>query len=135
MNDLATYLRFMQFYSHICHNVTSGATFFEDHEFFATLYGDYEGIYDGVVERCIGLGISIDLFDAHQKAMKLLDAVKYTKAVATDMFKQVLDQEQKLCDHIKTLIPSQSEGTRQFLGDICDKSEVRQYKLKQRIKV
>ena len=46
-----------------------------------------------------------------------------------------LMMEQELCKKISMAIAAGvSPGTEQMLGDLCDKSEVRQYKIKQRIR-
>lgn len=134
MNELAIYLRMMQFYSHICHNATSGTTFFEDHAFFGELYAAYETAYDDVVERCIGLGVSIDLFKLHQSAVNMLEAHKGIKADPKSMFKGVLEQENNMLKLIELAIPKATEGTKQFLGNLYDQSEMRKYKLGQRVK-
>jgi hypothetical protein len=43
--------------------------------------------------------------------------------------------EQELCKKISmTIAAGVSPGTEQLLGNLCDFSEVRQYKIKQRIK-
>lgn len=134
MIDLAAYLRFMQFYAHICHNLTSGPTFYQDHASFGSLYEDYETAYDGVVERCIGLGLNINLFVITEKAGKLLAKKSDDASDPKAMFKSLLECEQKLCNHIVTLLGSSTEGTKQMLGNLCNESEVRQDKLKQRLK-
>ncbi len=134
MIDLAAYLRFMQFYAHICHNLTSGPTFYQDHAAFGGLYEDYETAYDGVVERCIGLGLTINLFVITEKAGKLLAKKSDGASDPKAMFKSLLECEQKLCSHIDTLLGSSTEGTRQFLGNLCDESEVRRYRIGQRLK-
>jgi hypothetical protein len=43
--------------------------------------------------------------------------------------------EMDLCKLIPAIISQgATEGTKQLLGDICNRSEMRQYKIKQRIK-
>lgn len=132
MERVATILRFLQLYSHIAHNMVSGATFFEDHSFLGGLYPAYESEYDDVVERMIGLGMTVDLFKVQHKAVEMLDRVSFSNA--KQAFQTILDSEKKLASEIETeakLKPSQ--GTLQTLGTIAENSEVRQYKLKQRL--
>ncbi len=125
---LIAYLRLMQLYAHIAHNVLGGKTFFQDHEFLAEIYQAYEGHYDAVVERLIGLGKKIDLVKVHTEVCKSLEEPKSYD----ECFKYLLEAEQELCQMIESE-KGLSEGTRQLLGDIASLSEVRQYKLKQRL--
>jgi len=140
MEKIATYLRFLQLYAHICHNLVSGPTFFADHEFLGELYPAYEGEYDSVVERMIGLGMKPNLFAITKDAAAMLDRVGNKNI--NEAFKNLLKIEKLLCDVIeKEVTPSpmahphtnMKQGTIQMLGNIADASEVRQYKMNQRI--
>lgn len=128
--NLATLLRLMQFYAHIAHNKLGGETFFQDHAFLGELYAGYESDYDDVVERMIGLGEKVDLIEIHKKAADSLYECESYK----ECFKELLDMEKDLCDAIEKLVKDSSEGTKQLIGGIADKSEMRQYKIKQRLK-
>ena len=128
--NLASYIRYMQSYAHIAHNILGGQTFFSDHAFLGELYGTYEDAYDMVVERMIGLEEPINLVKINQDAVKdLEEPSSYNEA-----FKELLKCEEDLCKKIETIAPKVSQGTMQMLGNIADASEVRQYKLKQRLK-
>mgnify|MGYP001605842147 CR=1 FL=1 len=61
MEEVAKTLRFMQFYAHEAHNLCSGDTFFSDHDHLGGLYSAYEGEYDSVIERMVGLEIKVDI--------------------------------------------------------------------------
>lgn len=128
--NLATLLRLMQFYAHLAHNKLGGDTFFQDHAFLGDLYSGYESDYDDVIERMIGLEQECDLIEIHQKAAEALSEPKSYK----ECFKEILKMEEQLCEAIDKLIKESSEGTKQLIGNIADKSEMRQYKLKQRLK-
>jgi len=139
MEKVAIFLRFLQLYSHICHNLVKGCTFFQDHEFFGELYPAYEVEYDNVVERMIGLGKHTDLFSINREASEMLGRVEFQDACQA--FKVLLRTEGLLCSEIEsTVTPRPMEhphgdllqGTIQMLGNIADASEVRQYKMKQR---
>ena len=132
MEKLASLLRYMQFYGHIAHNLTSGETFFQDHAFFADLYNAYEAHYDDVVERSIGLGMSIDLFKAHNSACQLLSKNQFTDACSA--IDKLQEAERVLCSTINTELEDKTEGTKQLLGEIMNQSEMRQYKMQQRVK-
>jgi len=131
MEELSKILRTMQFYTHIAHNLTSGDTFFSDHAFLGDLYAAYEVHYDDVVERMIGLGMPIDLPAVHLEAAKAVSTMK--TGDAQKFFKEILSMEKSLVVDITDAIEGNSEGTSQLLGEICNQSEMRQYKLKQRL--
>lgn len=133
MRDVAVLLRAMQLYTHNCHNLMTGVSFFADHEYLGTLYPIYEVAYDSVIERVIGLGFDPDLASTTLKAATM---VAQSSATEQHCFSVLLSLEKELCTKCEEYIQSValSEGTKQLLGDICDKSEARQYQLRQRIR-
>lgn len=132
LQKLAADIRFMQFFGHNCHNLIKGETFFVDHPELAALYGSYESIYDSIVERAIGIDEEIDLVEVQQEAIATLAKAKMPDDFTT-AFRSILTYEKYICSQIEKMLDGYSEGTRQFLGNIADQSEARQYKLKQRI--
>ncbi len=135
LDQLVILLRAMQFYTHNAHNSIVGATFFEDHEFLGDLYQTYEDGYDAIVERMIGLGKPVDLVKSQVDAAVVIQKLKATSN-PTEAFDIILKLEKSLCQKIEQCLSSEkySEGTKQFLGNLCDDSEKRQYKLGQRVK-
>lgn len=132
LDKLATELRFMQLFAHNAHNLIKGNTFFEDHEFLGGLYSTYEDIYDGIIERMIGIGETPNLLEIQSKAVDILKQAG-TSTDAKSIFTDILQYEKYICTQIEKLLPNYSEGTKQMLGNVADASEMRQYKLKQRI--
>jgi len=132
MIKLATHLRYMQFYAHNAHNLCQGDTFFADHEELGDLYGVYEGLYDSVIERMIGLGQSVDLVKIQVEAAKMLDSEAEPKAFSS-AFSGLLTCENDLCKVISDANEGASLGTQDLLQAMCNESEVRQYKFKQRL--
>ena len=132
MIKLATHLRYMQFYAHNAHNLCQGDTFFADHEELGDLYGVYESLYDSVVERMIGLGQSVDLVKIQVEAAKMLDGEAAPTAFSS-AFSGLLTCETDLCKVISDANEGASLGTQDLLQAMCNKSEVRQYKFKQRL--
>lgn len=130
MIKLATHLRYMQLHTHNAHNACQGDTFYSDHEELGDLYGVYTGLYDGVIERMIGLGQSVDLVSIQVDAAKMLEATPTSFSAA---FTAVLKCEEELIKLIDAANEGASLGTQNFLQGIADDSEVRQYKLKQRL--
>jgi DNA-binding ferritin-like protein len=133
LSKLAADFRFMQFYAHNAHNLIKGSTFFQDHGFLGELYPKYTEIYDGIVERIIGADENIDLIKINQIAFETMKQAGITDD-PKKIFINLLNFEEYVCNQIEELVQGYSEGTRQMLGTIADESEVRQYKLKQRIK-
>ena len=133
MHDLAIILRSAQLYAHNAHNMTKGKTFFSDHEFLSEAYAAYESAYDSVVERMIGLGYDVDLNRVTKEAGK--DAGSYAvKDVDPEMFFTTLfNFERNICDCVKEYVPNMTDGTQNLLQGIADDSEIRQYKLRQRL--
>lgn len=132
MIKLATHLRYMQFYAHNAHNLCQGDTFFADHEELGGLYGVYEGLYDSVIERMIGLGQSVDLVKVQVEAAKMLDGEAEPKAFSS-AFSGLLTCENELCKLISEANTGASLGTQDLLQAMCNDAEVRQYKFKQRL--
>ena len=128
--NIAALLRYMQFYGHIGHNLLGGQTFFQDHSFLAELYAAYEDHYDDIIERMIGLEEELDLVEIQKEAVSGLKSPKSYEAC----YKELLSCEEELCKMVEKLVKDSSQGTANLLQDLADKSEMRQYKLKQRLK-
>lgn len=133
LDQLVIISRAMQLYTHNAHNMITGPTFFEDHEELGDLYPKYESIYDSLVERMIGLNISINLIESQSGAVAVIQNFP-SSSEPKPCFTVILQLEQMLCKKIQECLASHpySEGTKQLLGGIADESEMRQYKLRQR---
>lgn len=136
MKELVILFKALKLYAHAGHNLFCGPTFFSDHKMLGKLYEDYDETYDSLVERVIGLygKDSIDLLQIQISSVDLLKSLPLN-VDNKQMFVIILQQEKKVCDHIKKLINVEgvTEGTKNMLADIADKSEQRQYLLKQRV--
>ena len=132
MHNTAIILRALQLYAHNAHNLAKGKTFLEDHEFLGELYGAYEGEYDSIVERMIGLGEEPDLNDITKQAADAATANEFKDN--ENAFSVLLVTEKELCSSIDKDIVDASNGTQNLLQTIADNSEMRQYKLKRRLK-
>ena len=134
MNELIITFRCAQFVAHNFHNFAKGYSFFADHEFLGSLYGTYEEAYDGLVERTIGSNKPIDLRDITNQAAERANAFSADTMSCDEMFSTLQSMEESICVWCKTYTSGASLGTANLLADLADKSEARQYKLKQRIK-
>lgn len=138
MKELLAHLRAMQLFAHAAHNLVNGPSFGPDHDFFGSAYNTHESDFDNVVERVIGLygEAHIDFAGLTMQAAQALASMKISKKVSNEQFfEQQLAHEQSLCQQIDQLcaVKGVSEGTKQLLGNIADASEMRCYKIKQRL--
>jgi len=132
MHNTAIILRALQLYAHNAHNLAKGKTFLQDHEFLGELYGAYEGEYDSLVERMIGLGEEPDLNEITKEAADAATANEFKDN--DNAFSVLLVTEKELCSSIEKDMTDASNGTQNLLQTIADNSEMRQYKLKRRLK-
>lgn len=127
MQDLSIAFRASQLAAHQFHNTVTGPSFLEDHEYLGELYAAYESAYDGVIERIIGLGGTVDF-----------PYVNVTSAeTANDMtdgpwFKALFRAEEAIRAELVKAQKGASIGTVNFLQGLADESEQRTYKLRQR---
>jgi DNA-binding ferritin-like protein len=131
---LAIKYRSAQFTAHMAHNLVSGPTFFADHAFLGELYSTYEDGYDSLVERAIGLGQSPNIVALTSNAVVDFKDKAGSLGNAQSMFKTLLGVEKELCSMIAGLVKDATDGTQNLLQGLADESEVRQYKIGQRVK-
>ena len=127
--------RLMQLYYHNCHHLTQGASFFSDHEFFGSAYGAMDGAYDRLAERYIG--------EFGNKAFETVTIAKVVMGEVTDyqvedmcccdMLETGLKLEQRLSAELTALDKVAPIGLRNLIGDLAEQSDIRQYKIKQRL--
>jgi len=138
MKELLSLLRAMQIYAHSAHHLCKGPNFFSDHEFFGNVYSEIEEDFDGVAERIIGL-----YGEEHLQLQNLMSAVIVKLQGAPSiglennkpLFEHQLKMEDQLCSLIKQVIAAGvTPGVEQLIGEVCNKSEMRQYKIKERLK-
>ena len=132
MHNTAIILRALQLYAHNAHNLAKGKTFLQDHEYLGELYSAYEGEYDSLVERMIGVGEEPDLNEITKEAADAATANEFKDN--DNAFSVLLVTEKELCSSIKKDMTDASNGTQNLLQTIADNSEMRQYKLKRRLK-
>ena len=139
MLELLVLLRSAQLFCHSAHNLCARTPFHQDHDFFGDSYSAFEDAYDSIAERIIGLygedSMELNRIVA-EVAEKLQDCpstgVKENKA----FYECQLKLEQELCSLAESICknPKASQGVIQTVGTLCEQSEVRIYKIKQRIK-
>lgn len=133
MDSIVLQLRALQFLAHRAHNECNGAQFFSDHEFFGKLYPAYEGFYDSVVERIIGLeSEKLNLAKMNVEAAQMA-AINANSKDCGMFYRVILKGEKDLCELIKKAMPKATDGTQNLLQGIADVSEQHQYKIKKRL--
>lgn len=126
--NLAILFRVINLYTHHAHNMTKGATFFEDHAFFGEVYDTADGYYDAIVERYLGtIGPDIKLTHILAESYKVLDKADDNYFKTTQIF---LEHAVKKLDAACKM--NLSEGTKNLLQGQADKLEEFIYKLKRK---
>lgn len=138
MRDILVHLRTMQMFAQTAHQLVARGPFHSDHAFFGDAYEAAADAYDSVAERIIGL-MGEEALKPQTILLEVNEKLKMAPSTGVKenkLFYQFqLMMEQELCKKVSMAIAAGvSPGTEQMLGDLCDKSEVRQYKIKQRIK-
>lgn len=124
---MATAFRALQMYTHQAHNLTSGVSFFSDHEYFGELYGFAEECYDSLIERSIGKGKKPSLKKV------ILDVSSILSIIPEDDFLQnslmLIDELIGACEEVAK---REDLGTNNLIAGIADKLQVHKYKIQQR---
>ena len=132
MKSLAIVLRASQLYAHQAHNLTTGCNFFQDHKAFRKFYEAYEGSYDSVVERIIGLTGDCDIAAITKGACDIVEKTPFKDARSA--YSVLLATEKSICAVCATENTKATLGTQNLLQGIADDSEIRQYQIQQRLK-
>jgi DNA-binding ferritin-like protein len=134
MEKVLVLLRTLQLYGQNAHNLAKGKSFFADHDAMADFYSAAAADYDMVVERMIGCDMEVDLVKVHKNVCGYLEKLPHN-VENEKALEYIMALEKKLCAEVeKECKKSVSEGTRQLIGEVANKSESRQYKMKQRLK-
>jgi DNA-binding ferritin-like protein len=126
----------MNLYYHHLHNIAKGIAFEGDHELMLGFYEAMDDAYDSLIERHIGSGGSMSKSDF----LKIIDNAEEVleEMPESEDFQAQLQHAQDLESNFRQLLStansSASLGTQNLLQDLCDQSEVRSYKLGQRLK-
>ena len=139
MLELAILFRAAQLFTHSAHNLCARIVFHQDHAFFADSYSAYEDAYDSIIERIIGLygEDSVELNRIMSEvALKLKNCPSTGVKENKVFYEQQLKFEQEICQLVESICknPKASQGVIQTIGTLGEQSEIRQYKIKQRIK-
>lgn len=136
LEKIAVILRGGQIYAQHAHNFSCGTPFHSDHNFFGDVYDAYADAYDSVIERSIGLGARPNGLEIARKGITAVSEFPLECENDNRAFYQALALiEQELCSAIESCCKSNrySEGTIQLIGELCNQSEMRQYKIRQRL--
>lgn len=132
---VAARLRVLQLFYHNCHNLAHGPTFVADHGLLGDFYSQAEDHYDAVVEYMIAT-LGGQAFDTSMLAEAVCEELEKFKAETMpmpEMFLTALQLEAEMYSDIESLEKGSPIGLRNLLGDVGQASDVRKYKLKQRL--
>lgn len=132
MKSLAIILRASQLYAHQAHNLAHGCNFQSDHATFASFYEAYEGAYDDIVERLIGLTGDCDIAAITKSACDIVEKTKFKDV--QHAYTVLLATEKSICEVATTENKKATLGTQNLLQGIADASEKRMYVIQQRLK-
>jgi DNA-binding ferritin-like protein len=118
----ATYARSMQLFYHDAHNQTQGDAFLSDHEFFGESYENMEDDYDVLAEYLVAGGQDIQNIKRSIESWDGKDFLQNAVKIEED-FRELLGR----LDAVSPL------GLQNALGDMVQKSDVRSYKMQQRL--
>jgi len=135
---LAIKLRTMQLYYHFCHNFARGPVFMQDHAAFNEFYDEATDDYDAVIENAM-VKEGDEVVCPKMQLKSIYGRIKELKCVDAEsdkvLFEQGLMLEKELCTYIEDVKQSGvSLGCETLIGDVAARSEVRQYKIGQRIR-
>ena len=138
MKELLVLLRAMQLFAQNAHHLVKGSLFMQDHGHFGDIYEEVGGDFDDVAERIIGV-YGEESMQLQQLMVavsnKLSDAPSVGVKENKVFFQHQLKMEEKLCQLVEQIIAAGVDpGIEQLVGEICNKSQVRSYKIKQRLK-
>lgn len=127
--------RILQLYYHSCHNLISGESFFADHEFFGGVYPQLETHYDRLAEYYICL-FGKKAFETKiltKAVSEELEKHEIEEMCCCDMFKLSQKLETKFYKELENISKKASIGLANMVGDIAEQSDVRMYKIQQRL--
>lgn len=129
----------MQLVAHQAHHLVSGPSFVGDHKLFEQIYKELDEEYDTVAERVVSHFSPDHLNLAHilmgvTQVLEQLPSLNDMKD-NTPMFQLMDHMEKTLCMYCAEASQSGlTLGSANMLSNICDRSEIRQYKILGRIR-
>lgn len=127
--------RSLQLYYHYCHNLVSGPGFHADHKFFGKSYKELEADYDLLVEYCVSMYgkegfITQEITDMVARQLSDLSVEEMS---AEEMYEKSIELEKEYQEYIVKLNSKAPLGLQNTVQDFATKSDIRSYKMKQRI--
>lgn len=127
--------RILNLFYHHAHNVTVGPAFFQDHDFFAAAYGELELDYDKLAEYFIALNGRAKFVTKtiNEVVEEQLSAYAVETMYASDMYMVALDLERKFQQDLELCLKKAPIGLQNAIGAMSELSDVRIYKMQQRL--
>jgi len=129
------YARAMQLYYHYCHNLAYGPSFHEDHSFFGSTYAELESDYDTLVEYFISsFGNSkFKTAKISELVHEQLEELNVESMDCKAMYTKAIDLETQYQKYLKNANSKATLGLQNTIQGLATKSDVRLYKMRQKI--
>lgn len=127
--------RAIQLFYHYCHNLVHSESFHEDHAFFGAAYKAFDTYYDQLVEYFVALYThkKFKTAEISEAVCKLLENVKIEEMCCCDMYEAAIKIEQDFQTCLVKVNSKGSLGLQNTVQGMATESDVRLYKMKQRI--
>lgn len=128
--------RVLHLFYQYCHNLSFGPTFVGDHKMFKDFYEQLVDDYDKITEYTIA-HIKQSEFETskiNQAISQKLQQFQVEKMSMTKMCKSSTALELEFYSSLVNLNNVGDIGLKNMVGDFAERSNVRQYKLRQRLK-
>lgn len=127
--------RAMQLYYHYCHNLVQGTAFHADHSFFESTYKTLDSNYDQLVEYFIALFSNKKFKSAEISELvhEELEGLEVEKMTAEKMYESAIKMEIDFQKYLSAVNEKGSIGLQNTVQGIATQSDVRLYKIRQRI--
>lgn len=129
------YARAMQLYYHYCHNLAYGTSFHQDHAFFGASYAEMEDDYDALVEYFISIhgNSSFKTSKVSELVHEELEDLDIENMECVEMYQKAIELEKKFQGYLGKINESGSMGLQNAVQGMATKSDVRLYKMRQRV--
>ncbi len=132
--ELASCYRAAQLFAHTAHHLTKGPTFFQDHEWFGSLYSTYKDAFDDLCEEALALGEKYSPVDIMRKVVAEVNTTfsdKTTDAYFNRLLSFEKDFQKRIADMMKDT--KLADGTQNLIQGLATESSKRVYKMNARM--
>lgn len=128
--------RSMQLYYHYCHTLAYGCAFHSDHSFFGSSYAELEDDYDTLAEYFVSLfgNTKFKTAKVSELISEQLEEIQVESMDCEAMYNKALELEAQYQKYLVGVNKQGSIGLQNTVQGVATKSDVRTYKMQQRVK-